>query len=251
MSKKQIDINNPVHWILIVSGLVFAMICFTNGITFAIFFFLVIAVSMLNGSFSPDKKARMKALEKAGNFLEPYDENNILGNLKLTNKFCTIYLHRNEHMIGIKEKVAPFRESMTPRSDRKVVFEAWNAICSTFHHNKKYEDLIQECILYGLTTAPKEHAIPINTRPNAIKPKVDINNSSIIEITDLPGINIALSKRIIKKREEIGGFKDTQEFYDFINLKPHFIEKLKEQVYVTKMKGTLKIKHTSERSVDF
>lgn len=245
---KLIDTNNPAHIILLFSAVICVIIALFMPAFIVLILGLAAAVLRIYKIDTFDKKSRMKALKTAENFLEPYNEKNILGNLKLTNKFCTIYLHRNEHMIGIKERVLPYRESISPRCDRKKIFDAWNAICSTFHHNKRYEDLVQECLLYGLVVAPKEHVTPIDTTP---KPKVDINNCSIIEITDLPGINIVLSKRIIKKREEIGGFKTTKEFFDFINLKPHFVEQLKQQIFITKMRGTLKIQRSSERSIDF
>lgn len=46
----------------------------------------------------------------------------------------------------------------------------------------------------------------------------DINNCSEKELRALPGINIIYAKRIIKRREEIGGFKDKDEFFEYLKL---------------------------------
>ena len=80
--------------------------------------------------------------------------------------------------------------------------------------------------------------------------KIDINNCSEVELTALPGISIVMSKKIIKKREEIGGFKNTNDFFLFLKLKPHMQKQLENLICVNKMKGLIKIEKNKERSVD-
>lgn len=250
MEEKSIFSNSKFIIVFVVS----LIACLIDKSFVAIFLFLmyIIYLYLLERTKRDKEEKRLTALEAATIYLEPYNKNNVLGNLKLTNKFCTIYLHRNEIMIGIKENIAPYRECLSPRCDREHIFNTWNSICRTFSHSRKYEDLVIECELLGIPTEPIKKALPLaKNKINYIAGNIDINNCSIIEITNLPGINIVLAKRIIQKREEIGGFKTTKEFFEFINLKPHFIKQIQNQIYINKMKGTLNIKQTAERSVDF
>ena len=53
------------------------------------------------------------------------------------------------------------------------------------------------------------------------------------------------------KREEICGFKNIEEFFMFMKLKPHIEKQLQELVCANKMKGVRKIiEHYNERNVD-
>ena len=80
--------------------------------------------------------------------------------------------------------------------------------------------------------------------------KLDVNNCSEIELTALPGINIVMAKKLIKKREEIGGFKKIDDVFLFLHLKEHMIDQLRILICVNKMKGSLNLKRFSERQVD-
>jgi DNA uptake protein ComE-like DNA-binding protein len=148
--------------------------------------------------------------------------------------------------------------------------------CDVFDHNTRFDRLIELCrtfqvdikiegeqyklsqgVNYSVVSnnTDKSNTIKIDTlAPSSSntekKEKLDINNASEVEITSLPGISIVLSKKIIKKREEIGGFKDVNEFLEFTQLKPHMRTQLRDLVCVNKMKGSEKIKRNSERSVD-
>ena len=81
--------------------------------------------------------------------------------------------------------------------------------------------------------------------------KTDINNCSEIELTELPGISIVLAKKIIKRREEINGFKSVEDFFVFLKLKPHMENQLKSRIKTEKMRGSIIQKKHSERSIDF
>ena len=50
-----------------------------------------------------------------------------------------------------------------------------------------------------------------------------------------------MSKKLIKKREEIGGFKNTHEVFLYLKLKPHMENQLKDLICVNKMQGSVKI----------
>ena len=91
---------------------------------------------------------------------------------------------------------------------------------------------------------------PNSTVQQSRKEKLDVNNASEVELTALPGISIVLAKKIIKRREEIGGFKDISDFLQFTQLKPHMRLQIEELVCVNKMRGSLKINRYEERKID-
>ncbi len=218
-----------------------------------------------------NRGARLAALDVAAIYLSPYTD--IWRNLKLTNKNCIAILGHNGERIVVREKThntnAPYRTFRIIQSKRYNMQEVWNMFCLNFDYHTTYDDLVFKCkelfkvsILESYngntsvsSTASKiyknnKSVIENNTSNDNIK-KVDINNASEIELTELPGISIVISKKIIKKREEINGFKNIHDFFMFIKVKPHMEEQLKDKICVNEMKGSLKIERFQERHIDF
>ena len=69
-------------------------------------------------------------------------------------------------------------------------------------------------------------------------------------MTALPGISIVYSKKAIKKREEINGFKNIDDFFDFLKIKPRMREQLRDKICVKEMKGNTQVYKSVERTVD-
>lgn len=65
----------------------------------------------------------------------------------------------------------------------------------------------------------------------AMAERIDINNCSKEELAGLPGIDAASAVRILKDREETGGFASVEEFIDRYGIKPHFAAELMERAY--------------------
>lgn len=195
---------------------------------------------------------RQAALRSASMFLVPYK--NIWGNLKLTNKFCYLYLAADGTTIIGAEKKHPFRKFRVVNSHVHSYEDLWNMFCKNFTHNKTYDGLIEDSRLYQLSiyeTFVQDSEESVKPKLAKTEEKLDINNCSEIEITELPLINIVMAKKVIKKREEIGGFKSVDEFFLFLKLKPHMEEHLRGKICVKKMKGSLKkISKNAERTVD-
>lgn len=198
---------------------------------------------------------REAALRAAKIYLNPYQD--IWKNLRLSNKYCSIKLGRDGHTITVKENLKKSSMSRTFRiiETRIHSFEdLWNMFCINFDNNKTYDGLLDDCRKYKVTVI--EDKIINSYTPKALtkkienSKKIDINNCSEVELTALPGISIVMSKKIIKKREEIGGFKNTNDFFLFLKLKPHMQKQLENLICVNKMKGIIKIEKTKERSVD-
>ena len=79
---------------------------------------------------------------------------------------------------------------------------------------------------------------------------LDVNNASEVELTALPGISIVMAKKLIKRREEIDGFKSVNDVCLFLKLKPHMQNQLEQLICVKKMNGKIGVKRFNERSVD-
>ena len=205
---------------------------------------------------------RRAALDTAKIYLSPYKD--IWHNLKLSNKYCTLRLGADGYTIRATEKSTDgtsYRTFKVVSSNVHSIPDLWDMFCISFGHNTTYDSLVEDCQLYKVVIKEQTIGTPSQERPTkniaavsskSIKPieKTDINNASEIELTALPGISIVMAKKIIKKREEIGGFKNINDFFLFLKLKPHMETQLREIVYAKKMKGSLKIKRYNERSVD-
>lgn len=63
--------------------------------------------------------------------------------------------------------------------------------------------------------------------------KVDINSADTTELKQLKGIGIGYAKRIIKYREELGGFINTQQLSEVWGLQPETLEKCLPQVIIS------------------
>lgn len=52
--------------------------------------------------------------------------------------------------------------------------------------------------------------------------KVDINTATEQELSNLPGVGIALAKRAVQLRKDVGDFASVKDFCKKLELKPHF-----------------------------
>lgn len=200
---------------------------------------------------------RKTALHQVRIYLAPYKS--IWRNLRLTNKQCHLCLgDKANEIIGI-ERVAPYRRFVVTESHVHEYEYLWNMFCQHFGHNTTYQGLVENCQKFRVSIAEtlyenKNPEIGNKPKRNSIKftlqTKVDINNCSEMELTELPGINVILAKKIVKRREEIKGFKSTKEFYEFTKLKPHFQEQLNDRIEIKKKRHSIKNERYQERNLD-
>ena len=203
---------------------------------------------------------RLQALKAAKMYLSPYQ--NIWRNLKLSNKHCSLELTRDQIIIA-KEKddiSGVNREFIIVDTEVYSFDELWNMFCQSFSSFKTYNGLVHDAKLFKARiseilpkiTVDKTYSQAQEEKKIPLKPieKLDVNNCSEIELTALPGINIVMAKKLIKKREEIGGFKKIDDVFLFLHLKEHMINQLRILICVNKMKGSLNLKRFSERQVD-
>ena len=226
---------------------------------------------------------RKEALRIAKIFLSPYTD--IWSNLKLSNKYCYLKLGSTPYEIHAVEKVMPYREFFISESKVHSYEELWNMFCKSFTHNVTYKGLVELSGTFKAvvteTVSPSteyysEYQHPTRTEGEfAVKPidgnldtrkmrteplyktniheqqKLDINNCSEIELTELPGISIVMAKKAVRKREEIGGFKNIDDFMLYLKLKPHMQRQLMDKIVANKKKGRIVEQRSSERQIDF
>ena len=214
-----------------------------------------------------DERRRLYALDTAKLYLSPYDD--IWKNLRLSNKFCTLRLTYNQEIEGTEKTSAgrPYRKFKIISSRVHPMNDLWDMFCLNFKHNTSYVSLIEDCQVFNVVI--EEKIIGVNGQNDPPLPKmnyssnekedivlqnvekVDINNASELEITSLPGISIVIAKKILRKREEISGFKNMEELFAFLNLKPHIENQVKQLICIKPKEGSLKIERYTERRVDF
>ena len=221
-------------------------------------FVIVNRTGILKTEHTANEEFRRKtALKSAQIYLSPYT--NIWSNLKLSNKYCSLSLGYDGVTITCREKGEYYRSFRIINSRVHSVDDLWNMFCKNFDHTKTYEGLLKDCNLYKVTTIEefvdlkkieKIQQNKIEKLVNVQKEKIDINNASEVEITALPGISIVMAKKLIKKREEIGGFKNVEEVFAYLKIKPHIQKQLIPLICINKKKGTLKLEKYSERHVD-
>ena len=233
----------PIPSIFISVVCIFSYVCFTY-------------FSKKNVVDSGTTSRRKAALYAAKAFLGHYDD--IWSNLKLSNQYCYISMIDEMTIIGVEKKPdgGDYRTFKVVKSNVHDWIELWNMFCINFSYNKTYDGLIEDCRRYNLVVDEKIMEMPEkqNIIPAKIKPEagnlVDINNASEEEIAALPGISVIMAKKSIKKREEIDGFKNINEFFAFLKIKPHMQDQLINLICVNKIKNTGKIERFQERKVD-
>lgn len=211
---------------------------------------------------------RRAALSMARMYLAPYRD--IWRNLRLSNKFCTLHLGIDGETITATETIGKRRSFRIINSKIYSYNNLWDMFCMSFDHLTSFDRLLELCNTFQAEIKINEEHSTFSTNQynnsskqnteltynekidtnNNIKEKLDVNNASEVELTALPGISIVMAKKLIKKREEIGGFKSVNEVCLFLKLKPHMQTQLENLICVKKMKGSLKIKRYNERNVD-
>ena len=61
---------------------------------------------------------------------------------------------------------------------------------------------------------------------------IDLNHASVEELTLLDGIGVALARRIIEKREELGGFQNVEELKQVRGIGDSTLEAIRHYIIV-------------------
>lgn len=233
---------------------------------------LVIAYILLRGGLGSmseqisKRRQREAALRSASIYLSPYT--NIWNNLKLSNKYCSMRLSGFGSSIVARDKKNIGRTFRVINSSVHTYDDLWNMFCLSFSHNTTFDELVQLAERYAADIELKDvQKSVVNSQELSTQRQVrdsndnlsvktekkellDVNNASEVELTALPGVSIVMAKKLIKKREEIGGFKSVNDVCLFLHLKPHMQKQLEQLICVKKMKGSVNLQRYNERRID-
>ena len=202
---------------------------------------------------------RVNALKEANLYLSPYKS--IWKNLTLSNKHCALNLGNDSVLITAYEKTMPYRKFTVRATEVYDYAEVWNLFCTSFSSQKTYDDLVEDCRKYRVhiqenmikeykNHKPVKKQVMPQLEHKEVKEKIDINNSSAVDLSTLPGVSIVYAKKIVKRRDEIGGFKSVDDFFSFMKFRPHIEQQLRELICVNKKKGSIKVSKNAERNID-
>ena len=187
---------------------------------------------------------RKALLKNAELYMEPYsdlwkNQKMKCKNLEAELRFQVIYIRDNYRTYKIKTK---------KRNDIDLY---WNVVLSNFSNKISYNEMVEKltntniCDKFNVYFDEKE-----KKEKKLKRNKIDINNCSEMNLTNLSCVNIAVAKRIVKKREEIGGFKSLEDFYNYLKIKPHQKKLIEKEVIIKKIKISKPLKINKERLID-
>lgn len=197
---------------------------------------------------------RKEALRRAKVYLAPYED--IWRDLKLSNPYCYLTLGLDGMTIEGFEKTkgGAFRCFKVLKSNVHDWEEVWNLFCKTFSHNKSYDGLIEDCRRFKLVVEEKVFEKPAekNFKESSFAAGiVDINNCSEADLAELPGISLIMAKRIVKRRKELGGFDNVEDFFTILKVHSNMQMQLKSLIVVGKKPKFSVNERYTERKVDF
>lgn len=204
------------------------------------------------------RNRRISALKTARDYLKPYKK--IDGNLTLSNKNCYITLRSKEKSIFCVNK-DPNQQVCLLARDFNGFIEAdeyFDSLCESFSFNITYFDVVMTIKQIAVVNEtdlsqkqkPATQAI-LKAVPEYTGEIIDINNCSEAELTALPGVSIIVAKKIIQFRDEKRPFKSPQDFFDKMNIKPHFRKQLEPMICTNKVNIRKYKRAQQERTIDF
>lgn len=209
----------------------------------------------VDGGSTNSARNRKNALRNASKFLSPYSDPT--KNLRLTNEYIVVTLGSDGETIKCRERRGRQRAFKICYSEIYDQNDLWDFICWFFNEDKTYDDFVEDLKVckakiqqegfYQESETPMINKVQI--QETKIAEIIDINNCDESAIKNLPGINIVIAKKIINKRNELGGFKNVDEFIQFIKPTSSIESQLRERIKTGEYK-VIKKEFNSERQVD-
>ena len=136
----------------------------------------------INSLFIPQERVdrRQNALLMASPFLAPYSD--IWRDLKLSNRYCSLYLEKDGVLIKGKEKGGHNRSFRVVTSKEYDYKDIWDMFCLTFSYELTYEDLIRLCGSYKLTIMEENNFV--------YKPKENLSKVKGIKFIEVGDLNV-------------------------------------------------------------
>ncbi|MBD8067471.1 ComEA family DNA-binding protein [Bacillus sp. PS06] len=152
-------------------------------------------------------------------------------------------LKENEPRIHL-EKIERLRQEAAVRFERELNME----ISSDIEQKKSNQDPVQQS-----TVTSSSNIVDSNIQETEIKHNnktIDLNSATEAEIASISGIGLILAKKVVLKREELGGFDSFEQFTEVIGLNEHKAEKIKLLVTLS-AKAAPTTQDSTGRLIDF
>lgn len=166
-------------------------------------------------------------------------------------KIIKCYENRNKKRITTLDWYKQY--SMETFCADNLFEETFDNICFSFNENSTYDRVAAAMQYYFKTEqieTQKGTKIEAQKTPYLSDESLDINQATEEEITDLPGINVILAKKIIEYRDLHSGFKTVDELYKEMKIKPHFQKQLNNLICVKEYEIKDSNKSENERIID-
>lgn len=143
-----------------------------------------------------------------------------------------------------QEKISKLRQEAAERFERAMQEEMVSSEVSQQEGAGNSTEQILNTSTLNLKPALKESSLTEKAS------KIDINSATEAEIASIPAIGLILAKKVVLKRQELGGFDSFEQFAQIIGLNEHKAMKIKPLVEISKREKTT-AQQSSGRLIDF
>ena len=131
----------------------------------------------------------------------------------------------------------------------KYIFDT---VCLSFNENTQFNDVTREFASHFVVAVTEKKENELSSEFKEKYQETDINNSCDEEIAKLPGVNIILAKKIVRIRDLQNGFKDKEDFFEKVKMKPSLQNRIKNFIKFGEIKtNSYNSEQESERTLDF
>lgn len=174
---------------------------------------------------------------------------------KASGRLSIMFLSQTEGKFAVEgmEEFLPEREKRHVRTEREISQSAKKIEQSAKKGQivVEFDDLHQQKIGNDSTKETKNNIV--NMQDLTDSDKIDVNLANAQTISELPGINIVMAKKIVEYRNLNGFFKNKDEFINISEVKEHFKSKILSMITVEKSSAVAiskELEAEKERTVD-
>ncbi len=117
--------------------------------------------------------------------------------------------------------------------------DRWINSKQDFKKVTKVSDSLLECMAVNFkfpnwitNPKPKTSYARIDQSPRKFSERMELNDATVLQLQKVRGIGPALSERIVRKRDQLNGFKNNAQLFDVWGLKPEVIDRVLDQFEV-------------------
>lgn len=171
--------------------------------------------------------------------------------LRLTNKKTLDY----QKVSQLRKEAESLLKVEEPMSSNMLEARVKDSKVSNSYNNDLDSDKVRNELSDTLDTLSRRTSLSEEMQPAPVFEKglqIDINRASEIELASIPEIGIILAKKIVFKREEVGGFDSFSQFSQLMNLREQAALRLESKfIFATVDKPKINEELKQGRIIDF